>query len=734
MSKRIPFIIGLILVTLGVWIQITSLSYVSHWLNELDNTAYDLQLRAKFVKHAKIANTSIAIVDIDDKSLQEIGRWPWSRSTLADLLNRIQEQGAAVVAFDILFAEKENNIASMVLTEIDKEKLAPPTQIDSLLKKLEPFFDNDIKFAQSLRQIDTVLSISFVPFISQQGLIPPPLLTISTPIEKQLTFYIYDGVIGNIPVIQQAAKSAGFINVLADDDGVIRRNPLLIRYHDSLYPSLALEAARLFLLSKISLVTAPYGKTQRLEGVKIGNNVIPTDDRSQVIIPYEGGSYSFPYFSASDVLNKKIPLNAFDGKIIFVGTSATGLSDLKPTSVENIFPGVEVQATIADGILKNNFYYKPDWALGVQVFLTVLVGLLFTFVFPYFGPRLLALIIILTPPTFVFINNWAWEKTGFIISILVPTLLAIIIGMVNVLYGYFFETRRRERLKEMFGQYVPEKHIDEMLQSKGSYGLYGEDRDMTVLFADIRNFTSISEKLPAAQLKEFLNEVFTPLTEIIFKHRGTIDKYVGDLIMAFWGAPLKDKRHAQHAIATALDMQKKVLELKPLLASKEWPELNIGIGVNSGIMSVGDMGSKFRRNYTVLGDAVNLASRVESLTKHYGVHTIVTEYTRKNQKHFIFREIDRVKVKGKEQGVGIHEVICRISEITPELKNEVQISETALNLYYQQQWPAAKKLFSQLNSENPQNKLYSLYLQRISEFEQNPPATDWDGVYTHTTK
>ena len=331
-------------------------------------------------------------------------------------------------------------------------------------------------------------------------------------------------------------------------------------------------------------------------------------------------------------------------KIIFVGTSATGLGDIKATAIENAFPGVEIQATIADGILSDNFSYKPPWSLGAEVFLTVVLGALFAWIFPYLGPRLLSIMIILIPMALMFANNELWEKSGLIISIFVPIVLTAVLALINMIYGYVFETRRREHLKEMFGQYVPSRHIVEMLTASGSagFGMYGEDREMTVLFADVRNFTMISENLSAAQLKELLNAFFTPMTEVIFKHRGTIDKYVGDLLMAFWGAPLRDKRHAQHAISAALDMQSKLKELRSALKESSGHEIHIGIGLNSGIMSVGDMGSKFRRNYTVLGDAVNLASRVESLTKYYGA--VMSDRIYGNEsKDFYFPKIDRVR-------------------------------------------------------------------------------------------
>lgn len=727
-------VIGLLVLAFAIWVQLTSVSGVRHAVNSLDSLAYDIQLRAKIYTYKKNLTTQVAIVDIDDKSLSKEGRWPWSRAKLADLMKALQQYGAVVVAFDVIFPEKQDNIATIVFDTMKKNSVITP-EFESTIKKIEPLFNYDAQFAESLQLLDVALGITFTPTKATEGIIPPPVLMLTTPAEKQeLGFITATGYITGIPEFVQSAKNVGFLNAFPDPDGVMRRAPLLIRYQDGLYPSLALEATRLFLLGKLKIVTAQYGDSLRLEGVQLGSHLIPTDVKAQVIIPFVGKSYTLPFYSATDVLNKKIPSNALEGKIIFVGTSATGLGDLHAAAVQAVYPGVEVQASIANGILNNAFSYKPAWSLGAELFATVIVGLIMLLLFPFFGPKMLGTFLVLIPVSLLLINNWIWSTTGLIFSFLIPMLLPIILAMVNIIYGYLFESRRRERLKTMFGQYVPEKHIDAMLKSTGSYGLTGEDREMTVLFADIRNFTTISEPLTASQLKDLLSEFFTPMTEIIFKYQGTIDKYVGDLIMAFWGAPLKDKKHAQHALTAALDMQAAVTKLQKEFAERQLPEINIGIGLNSGIMSVGDMGSKFRRNYTVLGDAVNLASRVEGLTKYYGVKIMVTEFTIKNQTQFVFRQLDRVRVKGKKKGIEIYEVICRSSDASPDLLQEVQQSQQALDHYFKQDWEKAQTLFEKLKASYPDVKLYQLYLDRIETYKANPPPADWDGVYEHKSK
>lgn len=734
MKKRFPIVLGLLLVALALWLRVTTMESVQYWVSRFDNLTYDVQIRAQlFARRTPPLKTSVVIVDIDNESLQEYGRWPWSRVKMAQLVNQIQAQGAVVIAFDMTFSQQEQNPAEKVFNELALQNLSTPA-IQSVFEQIAPFFDYDTQFLNSLKRIDSVLGVAFLLDDHAEGDLPPPLLVLKTQGEKDLDFYEMEGVMGINPKFKADTIHAGFINIFSDEDGIIRRVPLLVSYHDELYPSLALEAVRIYLLKDLHIVTRMYSDGIRLEGVQLGKEIIPTDDKCQVIIPYRGLSHTFPYYSAKDVLQNKLPPDVFTGKIVFIGVTAVGINDLKPTAIQNAFPGIEINATIADGILKNNFPHEPAWGLGVEVLLIFIFGSIFAVLFPYLGPRVLTLFIFLIPLGLIAGDNWIIRNLNLIISILIPMALSVLIAMLNIMYGFLFESRRREHIKEIFGQYVPEKHIDEMLKSNTNAGLKGEDREMTVLFSDIRNFTTLSENMSASQIKDMLSDFFTPMTEIIFKYSGTIDKYVGDLIMAFWGAPLKDKKHAEHAISAALDMQKEVIRLKPLLAERKWPDINIGIGINTGMMSVGDMGSKFRRNYTVLGDAVNLASRVESLTKYYGVHIIVTGATRDNQKKFIFKLLDRVRVKGKSAMVELYEVVCKQTELTESLRKEIELSEAALNLYFHQQWQQARATFEELSKNYPEVKLYPFYLKRIAEFEQNPPPSDWDGVYTYLNK
>lgn len=733
MNKRIPILLGVVLLIISIGLQITPIPAFVHLITELKNINYDLQLRARALVPHKLLSTQIAIVDVDDRSIAKQGRWPWPRDQLAELITKLKADGAVVIAFDMIFPEAEENIVNELYKKLSKKKENFSPLFLQRLKKVAPDFDQDVKFAHSLSGVDSILGVSFLPRIETSGILPSGIKTLTSE-EKKYGFIEAAGFIGNLPILQKYATTAGFINVFPDDDGIVRRVPILINYHDQLYVSLAFEAVRQFLLAHMTINIGAYLKEKKIESIALGKYIIPTDDKAQAIVPFRGPAFTFPYFSATDVLHDQIPANSLQGKIVFIGTSATGLGDLKATAVQNIFPGVEIQASIAQGILDNTFYQRPAWASGAEIFLTFFPAILFVFIFPYLGPRILSLLILIVPFLFIFFANLLWNYNNFIISVFMPIITTVLLAVINLIYGYIFEARKRENLKEIFGQYVPEKHIDEMLNKKDQHGLLGEDRDMTVLFADIRNFTSISENLSAVELKEMLNAFFTPMTEIIFHYNGTIDKYVGDMVMAFWGAPLCDNKHALHAIEAGIEMQKKVKLLHVEFAKKNWPEIHIGIGLNSGMMRVGDMGSRFRRSYTVLGDAVNLASRIEGLTKYYGVHFIVTEYTQKDQTTFIFRQLDRVTVKGKKTSLNIYEVIGKKSEISQIQKNELIQYEVALKAYFNQNWEKSYELFNILQEKFPLTRLYQIYQKRTAEYQKNPPPQNWDGTYMHLTK
>jgi len=416
MSKRIPIFIGLLFLALFVWLSLTPFPPVRYVFSRIDNIFYDIQIKLHLWMHPQKAQGPVIIVDIDDESLKKYGRWPWSRSLMGQLVDQLKQLGVVVVATDMMFSEPESNIVSTILDTLNTKKLATPV-LTTALNQLLPDFDQDAIFAHSMAGTDVILGMVFLPSSQTGGLLAPPLLTLSPQQARELSLLSGDGFIGDIPVLQQAAKGTGFLNIVPDIDGIVRRAPVVMRYQDKVYPSLALAAAQRYLLmNNLELVTPYYGDTVRLEGIKFGNYTIPTDEKGQVLIPFIGNSFTFPFISADKILSGQMASsNEFAGKLAIIGTSATGIGDLKPTSLTKIFPGVEIQASIVNGILTHYFPYRPAWATGAELVCTVLIGLLAAIIFPYLGPVMVAVLIASLPIVFTIfwmIEEWIWYTTA----------------------------------------------------------------------------------------------------------------------------------------------------------------------------------------------------------------------------------------------------------------------------------------------------------------------------------
>ena len=417
-----------------------------------------------------------------------------------------------------------------------------------------------------------------------------------------------------------------------------------------------------------------------------------------------------------------------------MGTSAKGLLDLRPTPVDTIYPGVEVHATIADAILNGGIRAETLEKDGIDLVLLAGIGILLSVLLTLIAPLWAIVGSLLAASIVVAINLVAWSN-GIVLALSTPLITIGLILGANLAYGFLFESRDRRILQAMFGQYVPPELVAEMSQDADSFNLDGESRLMTVLFADIRSFTSISETMTPKQLKDLLNRYFTPMTSIIHNQRGTIDKYVGDMIMAFWGAPLDDPNHARNGVIAALEMIRQTEAMTEEFKAIGYPEIRIGVGLNTGPMNVGNMGSEFRMAYTVLGDSVNLGSRLESLTKQYGANILVSEDTRRTIDDVVFMEVDRVVVKGQTRPITIYEPLCQDEQLTVELRDELLLSQRALKLYRAKDWDNAEMQYISLMQRYPNRKLYELYVkERIPWFRQNPPPPKWAGEFVHTSK
>ena len=729
MKKKLPLII---LNLLLVAFFLLHVAFSFEFINRLENLSYDLRLNFTLPNKQ---DDRIFIVDIDEKSLASVGRWPWSRNKIALMLDNLFDYyQVAVVGFDIVFAERDESSGLKILEQLGRRNLKNDAMYQKMLPGLKTQLDYNNLFVQKIKGRKVVLGYCFSNDSERvTGKLPPPVFTSET-LKAGNYFLKMTGYTANLPELQANAHSAGHFDPDIDPDGVSRRIPILHDYKGAYYDALSVAMVRSFLGDTPLPLKAGFGyNSDKLEWLGIDIFKIPVDEKATALIPYRGEEGSFKYIPAIDILQKNIKKDELKGCIILVGTRAAGLMDLRSTPVAPVYPGVEIHANMIAGILDQNIKQIPDYVGVFECLLLCMIGLIMTFSLPYLNPLkslLLSLFMLLVS---IGINAWAWYA-NLVLPLASSALMIPLIFAVNMSYGFFAETKTKRHLTGLFGQYVPKELVVKMSKHPENFSIKGESRDMTVLFSDVRGFTTISEGLKPQELTKLMNEYMTPMTHVIQKHRGTIDKYIGDAIMAFWGAPLRDDEHARNAILAALDMQATLDQLRPQFIRKGWPEIRIGVGLNSGIMRVGNMGSEFRMAYTVMGDAVNLGSRLEGITKQYGVGIIVGETTRNAVSDVVFRELDRVRVKGKDHPVVIYEPIGLETQVDHATKEELKLFNEVLILYRAMSWDAAELQLLELQKTFPDKYVYKLYLDRIHYFRNEPPEPDWDGVFKFTTK
>jgi adenylate cyclase len=698
-------------------------------MQRLDGLAYDLKI--SHLPPWPDSVTNIQIVDIDEQSLYDVGRMPWPRKHFADLTTKLFAAGALVVVYDILFSEPQINSAQQVLDELSiLNRDLTPDEKSVLLRQ----FDDDRHFADAMSAGEVVLANLFHNNLSLktgsllEGSVEQSNLTHSSVLQA------YSGYATVIPKLANLSAGQGFMNSTEEADGVVRRTSLVAELNGKYYPSLALEAYRVYSLAEqISIDWYQAGDYSLVKSISVGSTHFPTDSQAKIIIPFRGRARTYSYTSAAEVLNDKIIDSRFEQAVVFVGTSAVGLADLRTTPVELNFPGVEIQATVFDALMSPQSQpYRPDWWQGAIALELIALGMICVFIFPRIGPLVSIFFTLGCLTLVVLFNLMLWYFYFIDIPLIAPFFLVLALSVYFTSYGFFAESFRRKLVKTMFAQYVPPAHIDRLLEDPNAVTLDGERKQLSVLFSDIRSFTSISETMPAHELKLWLNQYFSPITRVILEHDGTIDKYVGDMVMAFWGAPLEDEYHAHKSIAAAFSMLTALEQQNQIFLKEGKPQVQVGIGINTGEMNVGDMGSDFRKNYTVIGDAVNLGARLEGLTKYYGVDILVSEFTRVQAKQFKYLLIDKVKVKGKVEPVTIYMPLGRNCEMS---LNELVVEfNNALIHYYKADFVRAEQTLMELQPVFFNHRLIEIYLQRIAHFKLVPPAIDWDGSFSHTSK
>jgi len=709
-------------------------------LQRIEKIFYDFRLRSTL---ANTGDPRVVIVTVNEDSLAQEGRWPWNREKMAYLVDMLFDYyGIKLLGFDVVFAEPDHSSGVQLLDKLASGPLTHDNDFLATVEKLRPQLSYDDVFTKSLANRPIVLGYFFSHFKEKKpevGKLPKPLAS-TDKLSFSPSLFNAQSYTANLEPLQTKASSGGFFNNPSiDPDGIYRKLPLLACYQNKLYEALSLALFRTLLGSPPVefIVNDDYSLNThdaRLEGIKIEGFTIPVDENGAIILPYRGKQGSFHYVSAADVLNGVTDLDKLKDKIVIFGTTATALSDFRATPVQSTYPGVEMHANILSALLDQNIKSRPNYILAAELMELLLISLLTMGLIPRLSALRSAIAFILLTIALFTGNFYCWQIQNIDTLLATPVLMLSVLFGLQTFFGFFLESRRKKQLSHLFGQYVPPELVEAMSHSDEHYSLQGESREMTVFFSDIRGFTSISESMEPKALCELINAILTPVTQAIHETQGTVDKYIGDAVMAFWGAPMHDPHHASNAVRSALMIVKILEKLRMLFIAKGWPSIDMGIGINTGIMNVGNMGSQFRMAYTVIGDSVNLGSRLEGLTKYYGVKIIVSETTRQAAPEFFYRELDIVRVKGKQQALMIFEPLADRSSINEEQLHDLYLLQHGLSCYRQRQWQSALEIFQQLAAKYPDDKLYTIYLERILHFQAKPPVDGWDGVFTHTDK
>ncbi|MDC7713638.1 adenylate/guanylate cyclase domain-containing protein [Vogesella sp. LYT5W] len=695
------------------WLPISALTRLDGWW-------YDVRLT---LAHPVSVDDRVVVVDIDERSLAQLGQWPWPRATVAALLNTLgQHYRVGVIGLDVVFAEPGDNPLVERLAALARRQPLP--ELAGLLRDAR----QDAQLAQALRQNPVVMGYYFDTSgqgALRTGALPEPVFDVAVAPDVQAL--AASGFGANLVALQQAAAAAGHFNSWADADGVNRRIPLLVGYQGNYYDTLALAMLRR--LSGAEPVLPVFAESGQLQALSVGKMVFPLGRHATIPVPYVGPARSFPYYSAADVLAKRIDPARLQGRLVLVGTTAPGLMDLRVTPFGQVYPGVEIHANLLNAALQGALYAEPDvsgWLLLAVLLLGVLLPWLFNRCSPMMaGGLTLCLLAVLV------LSNWWWWQQHLAVPVTVPVLQVVMLYLVHAIWGFVSEARRRRELSSVFGSYIPSVLVDRMADAPEQFlaQMQGERREMTVLFSDVRNFTRISEGMAPEALAAMMNAYLSAQTRHVQQTQGTIDKYIGDAIMAFWGAPLADPDHAQHAVHSAMTMVETLTGLNAEFSRRGWPQLSIGIGLNSGPMTVGNMGSDFRRAYTVLGDEVNQAARLEGLTKQYGVPILCGERTRLACADVCWREVDRVRVKGKSRDVTIWQPLPAGTPAVAQLEQWGR----ALAMYRRGEFMAADQELARLVAEAPEDGLYQAFRQRVAGLIAKPPM-QWDGIFEQTEK
>lgn len=782
---RISFLVS-VLITLGA----LALYYftflgerptpILEFLKRLEYASLDTRFRYR-PSSATPIDPRIAIVDIDQRSQEVLGRWPFSRTHFAEMLDNLKSDGAKVVTFDVTFSKPDQTAAPIraLWSDLEARQKAGESIDPKLFAQVHDLaarYDGDKQFASAIKRFDGVVLGNFFLYTDAdlRGVDDKTLDAYA----NQIAFYSFpsvrplnpgtgradrirlieafqpdkllpQGTEANMEVLTSAlsdeTSSTGFFNVYPDVDGVVRQSNLIVPYGRSkdfadwdIYAALEIQTLRSYFRlpnEQVALEFGHYGAVQIAFGQRAA---VRTDNLGRVLVNYHGPVNTYPHYSMADIVQKTFPAGTFRDKIILVGATATGIGDLRATPYGGLdYPGVEIHANVIDNLLHNNFLKRDAQQQLCDALLILFFGLPLGIWMALVSPRWMWFGLSLLAPLvavdyFAFLHNW-W------LNFSIPALTLTSNVLLVSLYRALIEEKEKRKVRSFFTQFVPPEVIRRLLVNPEL--VEPRKTDITVMFSDIRGFTTISEKLDAQELAIFLNQYLSEMNKLVFKFQGTLDKFIGDAVMAFWGAPYEEPGHAEKACNSALSMMVRVREMQKVWEAEGKPHLDIGIGLNTGVASVGNMGSVLRKGYTALGDTVNLSSRLEGLNKDYGTHILVNEttYAASKDSGFVFRELDFIRVKGKLQPVTIYELIGRRGEPTDygtpqEVRERLELFITGRDFYRKRQWAEAQGTFQFVLDRWPEDGPSRMYWKRCQEYLFDEPPSAWDGVFTMTHK
>ncbi len=666
----------------------------------------------------------VYVIDIDERSLAEIGQWPWPRTVLAELVETsFETYGLSGLAFDMVFAEPDRTSPESV------SKNWPLS--DSAKETIKALPEHDDIFAETIKKYNVVGGIAFnFEEQTRNNDDLSPRVSLSGVANYRDWLSSAENVTRNVDSIESGTVGLAHFNMMPEIDSIVRSVPAFIEFKGNAYPSLSIELLRVATNEKSYLAFTEEGAG--LTGFRIGRIplIIPVDKGGRIWTRFKHYSRD-QYVSATDILNKRLPKDHFGGGLAFLGTSAPGLFDLRSSPLDPVVPGVDVHKQTLETIMSGEFLQRPWWSELFPTLFIFISGVMLIILVNRFGSIWAGIIAVSMLAVSISVSIIAFRDYGYLIDATVPTSTLIMMFMIQNFIKYAREEASKKQIRNAFSHYLSPELVNKLSESSEALHLGGEQKNMTILFSDIRSFTSISEKLTPEELSGLLNDYLTPMTDIIMKSEGTIDKYMGDAIMAFWNAPLDIENHAYLACKSAKEMETRLAELNKELTERKLPNLAIGIGINTGMCSVGNMGSEQRFDYTVMGDSVNLASRLEGQSKQYGVTTIASEFTKEVVPEAEYLFLDLVAVKGKTEPVALYELLEVDGTLSEAHKHDQKAAEEGFEAYKNRDWAKAEALYTSLEGHD---KLKELFLERIAAYKKTPPTKDWDGAFISQTK